>query len=336
MHAIVLRSAGDFSILEYSDFHDPVPGKKEVCVHLMAASVNRRDISLRKRASSASMLPLILGSDGAGIIDQVGEEVNGWEIGEEVVINPALNWGPSPRHSGPKFRILGGPDHGTYAEKIVVPAENIAKKPDLLSFQEAAACPVGTLTAWRALVTMGNVQAGDNVLIPGIGSGVATFALQIAIFLGAKVYVTSHSADKLQIAQQLGAAGTAKYTDSNWPERFKDLTNGYGFDIILDSVGSPIFSIGLDLLAPGGRLITFGATRGAEVACNVRQIYSNHLQILGTTLGTPMEFEAALLALATGKIKPIIDRVFPLIEADLAHQRLEAGLQFGKIVLEIE
>jgi zinc-binding alcohol dehydrogenase/oxidoreductase len=335
MKAVILKSVGDIEALEYGETVDPSPRAGEVCVRLMAASVNHRDISIRKRASSASMLPLILGSDGAGVVEALGSGVTGWAVGQEVMINPALDWGTSPKNAGPDFRILGGPDPGTYAEKIVVPSENIFLKPDNLSFQEAAACPVGLLTAWRALVTLGAVQPGNRVLIPGIGSGVATFALQIAQTYRAQVYVTSSSNDKLQRARDLGAAGGMNYTEPDWAARLKQMTGGAGFDIVLDSVGSPTFAIGLDLLSPGGRLITFGATAGAQVECIVRHIYSRHLQILGTTLGSPWEFRESLHPLVTGQVNPVIDRVFPLKDAGLAQRRLEAGLQFGKIILEI-
>lgn len=336
MKAVVLRSVGDVDSLDFSEVADPVPGAGQVRVRLAAAAVNRRDISIRKRRSSESMLPFIPGSDGAGLIDAVGTGVEDWVVGQAVMINPALNWGASPKCAGPNFRILGGPDDGTYAEQIVVPAENVVRKPDNLSFEQAAACPVGMLTAWRALVTLASVQPGDRIFIPGVGSGVATFALQIAKSCGASVYVTSSSNRKLRNAQKLGADGGVNYTESVWVEQLAELAGATGFDIVLDSVGSPTFAFGLDLLAPGGRMVTFGATVASQVACNVRQIYSRHLQILGTTLGSPWEFEAALRFLASGKIKPVVDRVFPLKDTKLAHEWLAAGSQFGKVVLEIQ
>ncbi len=335
MKAVVLKSVGDIEGLEYSDVPDPVPAAGEVCVRLVAAAVNRRDISIRKRAASEAMLPLIPGSDGAGVIEAVGTGVQAWTVGQAVMINPALDWGTSPKCPGRNFRILGGPDDGTYAEKIRLPAENVFPKPENISFQEAAACPVGLLTAWRALVTLAEVQPGDRVLIPGVGSGVATFAVQIARLYGAAVYVTSSNDHKLQQARALGAEGGVNYRDPNWLAQIKELAGGAGFDVVLDSVGSATFASGLNLLAMGGRLVTFGATTGAQVEFNVRQIYSTHLQILGTTLGSPWEFEAAVRQLAAGEIKPVIDRAFALKEAGKAQKRLEDGLQFGKIILEI-
>lgn len=335
MKAMILKSTGDVDSLQFVEMVDPTPKAGEVRVRLKAAALNRRDISIRKRDSSHAMLPLIPGSDGAGIVDELGAGVEDWVVGQAVVVNPALNWGPSLRQAGPDFRILGGPDQGTYAEKTVVPVENIFPKPDHLSFQEAAACPVGMLTAWRALITLASVGAGDRVLIPGVGSGTATIAVQIAKACGASVYVTSSSHQKLASAQALGADIGVNYRESDWVEQLWDLTGGCGFAVVLDSVGSATFAIGLDLLAPGGRMITFGATSGAEVTYNVRQLYSRHLQILGTTLGSPWEFEQAFRFLTTHKIKPVIDQVFSLKDAGLAQIRLEAGLQFGKVVLEI-
>ena len=263
MKAIVLRQVGGPETLHYEEVPTPVPGTGEVLVQLKAAALNRRDLSLRERASTTPMLPLILGSDGSGVVAELGPGVTGWRIGQPVVINPALNWGAAPHRAGPDFRILGGPDQGTYAEFVAISASNVYPKPDNLTFEEAAACPVAGLTAWRALVTCAMVRPGEIVLIPGVGSGVATFAVQIAKRVGATVYVTSHSDEKLEKARQSGVDDGVNYQSSDWPTAIRELTRGHGVDIILDSTGRPTFAAGLDLLAAGGRLIVFGATGGA-------------------------------------------------------------------------
>jgi zinc-binding alcohol dehydrogenase/oxidoreductase len=281
------------------------------------------------------MLPLILGSEGSGVIEMVGTNVEGWSEGQEVVIYPALAWGDRPRLPGGKFRILGGPDQGTYAQKIVLPVANVFHKPKNLSFIEASSCPVGVLTAWRALISCAGLRPGESVLLPGIGSGVAIFALQIAKYIGAQVFVTSHSDKKLQLASQLGADIGINYHTQPWQKMVLDATDGQGVDIILDSVGMPTFEDGLKLLSPGGRMITYGATGGSGVKIDVRLVYSRYISIIGTTLGSPWEFEQVLSMLESGRIKPVIDRVFPLAEAANAQQYLDAGEQFGKVVLQI-
>ncbi len=333
MKAIVLRQVGGPEVLRYEDVLTPVPDVGEVLVQLKAAALNRRDLSLRQRTSTATMLPLILGSDGSGVIAELGPGVTGWRIGQAVVINPALNWGAAPHRSGSDFRILGGPDQGTYAEFIAIPASNVYPKPDNLTFEEAAACPVAGLTAWRALVTCAMVKPGERVLIPGVGGGVATFAVQIAKLGGAAVYVTSHSDEKLEKARQLGIDGGVNYHNDDWPSAIRELTHGEGIDVILDSTGTPTFAAGLDLLASGGRLVIFGATGGVTTELDVRKCYSRHLALLGTTLGSPWDFKHLLHVLAAGRLRPIIDSVFPLAEAAAAHRRLDSSVQFGKIVL---
>lgn len=335
MKAIVLRQVGGPEALRYEDVPTPVPAAGEVLVQLKAAALNRRDLSLCQRASTAPMLPLVPGSDGAGVVAELGPGVTGWRIGQPVVINPALNWGPAPHRSGPGFRILGGPDQGTYAEFISISANNIYPKPDNLTFEEAAACPVAGLTAWRALVTCATVKPSETVLIPGVGSGVAVFAVQIAKLFGATIYATSHSDEKLEKARQLGVNGAVNYQRSDWATAILELTRGQGVDIILDSIGMPTFAAGLNLLAPGGRLVVFGATGGATAELDIRKCYSRHLSVLGTTLGSPWDFEQFLHVLAARKLRPIVDSVFPLADAAEAHRRLDSGVQFGKIVLTL-
>jgi NADPH:quinone reductase-like Zn-dependent oxidoreductase len=333
MNAIVLRALGGPERLALDKAPDPVPGPGEAVVALRAAALNHRDAWIRKGLYAGIALPIILGSDGAGEVTDVGPGVDPSWAGRHVVINPSLGWGDDARVQGPSYRILGLPDDGTYAESVKVPAENLFAKPAALSWEEAAAIPLAGLTAYRALVTRAQVQRGETVLVTGIGGGVATFALLIAAHLGARVIVTSSSDAKLERAGRLGAAGGVNYTNEAWAKEAQALCDG-GPDVIVDSAGRDVFPALLDIVKPGGRIVTFGATTGSASAIEVRRVFWKQLSILGSTMGTPDEF-AAMLALFDGPLAPVVDRVFPLAAAPDAHRRMDAADQFGKIVLKI-
>ena len=263
---------------------------------------------------------------------EVGPGVSHAKAGDAVVILPSLNWGDREDRPSPTFKILGGPDPGTYAEFIVVPAANVFPKPSPLSFEEAAAMPLASLTAWRAVITRGQTRPGDWVVVLGIGGGVATFALQIARAVGASVIVTSSSEAKLERAKELGADIAINYTSEDWERIVLDRTGG-GADVIIDSVGKETWGKALRALRPGGRLVTFGATTGRTTEVDIRHVFWNQLSILGTTMGSPREFASMLMLYEADRLKPIVDSVFPLGEAAAAHRRMDQGLQFGKIVL---
>jgi NADPH:quinone reductase-like Zn-dependent oxidoreductase len=335
MKAIVLREPGGPEQLRLEDMPTPEPGPGEVIVALRAAALNRRDIVMRSLPRVASMMPFIPGSDGAGVVSAVGSGVSRVKEGDEVVIYPSLYWGIFESHPSEEFQILGGPTNGTYAQFIRVPAENVFPKPTHLSFQEAAAFPLAGLTAWRALITKAQVKPGERVLIPGAGSGVATFVLQIAKLAGARVYVTSHSEEKLQRARDLGADGAVNYTRPDWPDEVKRLCGGR-VEIVIDSVGAATFGQALDLVAPGGRIVTFGTTSGSSTNLEIGRFYHKQISLMGTTMGSPREFVELLAAINGGDIKPVVDAEFPLGEAGAAHRRLEQQEQFGKIVLAVE
>jgi zinc-binding alcohol dehydrogenase/oxidoreductase len=334
MQAIVVREPGGAEQLRLAEWPAPQPGPAEVVVALRAAALNRRDLLMRSRPQMAAMMPFVPGSDGAGVVAEVGAGVQRVKAGEPVVIYPSLRWGILESHPSPEFEILGGPTDGTYAQFIRLPADNVFPMPAHLSFEEAAAFPLAGLTAWRALISKAHIKPGERLLIPGAGSGVATLALQIAKLAGASVYVTSHSDEKLARALALGADGGVNYTQADWPDRIKALSGG-GVEVILDSVGAATFSQNLELLVPGGRLVTFGTTSGSSTALEIRQFYHKQISLLGTTMGSPKEFVEMLAAVNAGRIKPVIDRAFPLAEASEAHRRLEQHSQFGKIVLTI-
>jgi zinc-binding alcohol dehydrogenase/oxidoreductase len=334
MKAIVLRQLGGPEQLHLEEIPTPEPGPGEVLVALKAAALNRRDILIRSWPHMVDMMPFIPGSDGAGVIAATGTGVNHLKEGDEVVIYPSLWWGIFESHPSENFQILGGPTNGTYAQFIRIPAENVFPKPAHLSFEEAAAFPLVTLTAWRALISKAQVKPGERVLIPGAGSGVATFALQIARLAGAQIYVTSHSDQKLQRAMDLGADGAVNYTQPDWPDEIRRISQG-GFEVVIDSVGAATFNPALDLLVPGGRMITFGSTSGTDASLEIRQLYRKQISLMGTTMGSPQEFAQVLTAVNSGKIKPVIDSTFPLGEASAAHRRLEDQEQFGKVILTL-
>jgi NADPH:quinone reductase-like Zn-dependent oxidoreductase len=334
MRAIVLTALGDADNLRMEQRPDPTPGAGEAVVRLRAAALNRRDVWIRKGQYAGIKVPIILGSDGAGEVADVGADVDASWKGREVVIDPSLNWGSDERAQDNAFNILGLPVDGTYAEMVRVPAANLHPKPAHLSWEEAAAMPLASVTAYRALVTRARVQPGEKVLITGIGGGVATTALVIARQLGAKVYVTSGRESKIEAARRLGAMGGVNHRKDDW---VKSLVTEIGSrpDVVLDSAGGETFNKALDALKPGGRLVTYGSTLGAAQSVEIRRIFWKQLNVLGATMGSPSDFASMLKLYAAGSLRPVIDKVFPLEQASDAHIRMEAGDQFGKIVLKI-
>ena len=310
MRAVVLTAIGDPDNLKLEERPDLRAHPGDVIVRLRAAALNRRDVWIRKGQYAGIKVPIILGSDGAGEVVEVGDGVDASWKGREVVIDPSINWGSDDRAQDSAFNILGLPVDGTYAEMVRVPAANIHTKPSHLSWEEAAAVPLASVTAYRALVTRARVQAGETVLITGIGGGVATTALVIAKQLGAKVYVTSGSDNKLEAARQHGALGGVNHHHDDWP---KTLIADIGArpDVVIDSAGGETFNKALDVLKPGGRLATYGSTAGVAKNVEVRRIFWKQLTVLGSTMGSPSDFAAMLTLYETGP-RPVIDKVFPL------------------------
>ena len=318
MKAVLVREGG---ALSYEDVEDPVAGPGEVVVELKTAAVNRRDLLVRNPPGPAYQfpLPVIPGSDGAGVRR---------DTGEEVVIYPGLGWGPREDAAGPDWRILGAPDNGTYAELVKVPEENVFRKPERFSWEEAAAFPLAALTAFRALFEIGRLIRDETVLVLGAGSGVSTFAVSLAVQAGARVLVTSSSEEKIERAKELGAAGGALYTEDGWPEAVGPV------DVVLDSVGTT-WRDSLRALRRGGRLVVFGGTGGPEVTLDVRAMYLNWQSILGTCMGSGRDFAGLLRMVDTGVWRPVIDSVRPLAEVEAAHDRMKSGQHFGKLVLAV-
>jgi zinc-binding alcohol dehydrogenase/oxidoreductase len=337
VRAIILRKPGPAGNLHLEEVADPVANAGEVVVRLKAAALNHRDVWIRSGTGAYAagfQQRVILGSDGAGEVLAVGPGGNRALLGQEVVINPSLEWGPSEVAQGPGFRILGLPDDGTYAEAVRVPAENVHPKPDALSFEEAAAIPLAALTAYRAVVSRARVQPGETVLVTGIGGGVSTFALQIARHLGARVLVTSGSDAKLARARAMGAGGGANYRTQDWAREIAALSDG-GPDVVIDSAGGETFARAAEILKAGGRMASFGATTGAVKDFVLRNLFWKQATLLGTTMGSPREFAAMLELYDGGGLRPVVDQTFPLAAAADAHRRMEEAGQFGKIVLAI-
>ncbi len=335
MKAIVLHKAGEPEALRPEVAADPTPGPGEVVVRLRAAALNHRDLFICRGQYAGLRYPIIPGADGTGEVAAVGPGVTGVARGEGVVINPSLDWGDDPRVQGPHFRILGLPDDGTFAELVKVPAANVLPRPAGLTDEEAAALPLAGLTAYRAVVTRGRVQRGETALVLGIGGGVATLALLIARRSGARVLVTSGSDAKLARAQALGADGGFNYKTTDWVAAAREATAGQGPDLIIDGTGGAVFERSLDAARPGGRVVSYGATAGNAPELTVRRIFWKQLTVLGTTMGSPDDFRAMLALFGEGKLRPVVDRVFPLAEVGTALRYMDQAAQFGKIALRI-
>jgi zinc-binding alcohol dehydrogenase/oxidoreductase len=333
VRAVVLRELGDVGNLRVEEWPMPVPGPGEVVVRVRAASLNHRDVWIRRGQYAGIRLPAILGSDATGEVTAAGDADGKSWLGREVVIDPSLGWGPDLRAQGANFHLLGMPTEGTYAEFVKVPAANAYAKPSHLTLEEAAALPLASVTAYRALVTRAAVQAGEIVVITGIGGGVALAALTIAVSLGATVYVTSGSETKIASAKQYGAAGGVTYRASGWPRTLLEMI-GRRPDVIVDGAGGDTLAQALDLVKPGGRIVTYGATCGAVPNLEVRRIFWKQIDIRGSTMGTPEDFSRMLDLYATG-LRPVVDSVFPLEDVAQAHARIDSGDQFGKIVLRV-
>ncbi|WP_067730118.1 zinc-binding dehydrogenase [Oceanobacillus damuensis] len=325
MKAFVL----EYGELKFKEMDEPVAGPNEVIVALRTAGMNRRDLGLPKRVGNDKEA-LILGSDGAGVVESVGEGVTRVEVGDEVIINPALCWYDNSEAPPKEFDILGMPGHGTFAEKIALSEEQVEKKHAFLSWEEAGVFALAALTGYRALFTKGQIKRGETIFIPAAGSGVATYLISFAKNVGARVIVTSRSEEKRNKAKELGADLVID-TNSNWKEVLADET----VDIVIDSVGEATFNRSLDVLKKGGRIVIFGATTDDIVDFNLRKFFYGQYQLIGTTMGSRQELQAAMEHIENFQMKPVVDKVFPLDEAQAAFDYLKEGKQFGKVAIQI-
>ena len=314
----------------------PVPGPGEILIELRAAALNHRDVWIQKGQYAGLKFPRTLGSDGAGTVAAHGPEVPAGApaVGARVLINPGHNWGDNPRAQAKEFTILGMPHDGTFAQQIAVPARYVHPLPAHLSFAQGAALPLGGVTAYRAAFTRAGVRPAERVLITGVGGGVALLALQFCVARGAEVWVTSGSEEKLTRAQALGARGGINYKTEKWAAELVRQAGG-GFDAIIDSAAGAGFGALLDAAAPGGRIVFYGGTLGPIPDLPPAKVFWKQLTILGSTMGTEQDFVDMLGLVEHHHIKPVVDQIFPLAEGEAALRRMEAGQQFGKIVLEI-
>ncbi len=328
MRAVRIHEDGGPEVLTLEEAPDPEPGPGQVLVRLRASALNHLDIWIRKGLPSVPK-PRILGADGAGLVEALGEGTEGFAVGDAVVLNPGVEVG------GGRIDVLGEHGDGTNAELIAVPATNVRPIPDGLAFEEAAAFPLVFETAYRMLVTRAGLRAGEWVLAWGIGGGVSTAALGIAKALGARVLATSSSDAKLERARELGADATVNHASGDVKEAVREATDGRGIDVVVEHVGEATWRTSLDVAAPGGRIAVCGATTGPNPPAALHRVWWKQLTILGSMMGTADDFAGAYELVASGRVRPVIDKVLPLEEIRAAHERLEAGEQLGKIVLTI-
>ncbi|MDP9077283.1 MAG: zinc-binding dehydrogenase [Bacteroidota bacterium] len=329
MKANILEAAD--KPLAYKDAEKPTPGPGEALVQIKAAALNRRDYWITIGKYAGIKYPTILGSDGAGIVTEVGSEADKHLVGTEVIINPGSGWGDNPDFQSDDFKILGLPADGTLAEYVKVQAQHLHAKPAHLTWEQAAAVPLAGLTVYRALFFKAKAKKGDKVLITGVGGGTGAFALQFAVAAGCQVFVTSGSGEKIERAKQLGAAAGVNYKAQDWAEQLLHLAGG--FDVIIDSALGDGFAKLPDLCNAGGRIVIFGGTAGNIPELNGRKIFWRQLQIIGTMMGSPDDFKAMVDFVGEHKIVPVIDEVFPMANAAAAVAKMENSSQFGKIVL---
>jgi NADPH2:quinone reductase len=328
VQAVRIHEDGGPEVLVLEDVPDPSPATGEILIRLRASALNHLDVWIRKGLPSVPK-PRILGADGAGVVESLGDGVTGFAPGQAVVINPGVEAADGAIH------VIGEHGDGTNAQLIAVPATNVYPIPDGLSFEEAAAFPLVFETAYRMLVTRAHLQAGEWVLLWGIGSGVSTAGLAIAKALGAQTIVTSSSDEKLVRARELGADATVNHADGDVKAAVKEATAGHGADVVIDHVGEATWRTSLDVAARDGRIAVCGATSGPNPPAALHRVWWKQLTILGSTMGTKADFEGAYDLIASGRARPVVDEVVPLAEIRSAHERLEAGEQLGKIVLAI-
>ncbi|MBW6394301.1 zinc-binding dehydrogenase [Thermus sp. SYSU G05001] len=343
MKAVVMEARGGPEVLKVTEVPTPEPGPKEVRIRVKAAALNHLDIWVRKGVASPKLpLPHILGADASGVVDAVGPGVTGFAPGDEVVVNPGLSCGHCERclagedNLCPRYEILGEHRWGAYAEYLVVPEVNLLKKPQNLSFEEAAAIPLTFLTAWQMVVDKLGVRPGEDVLVMAAGSGVSVAAIQIAKLFGARVVATAGSEEKLRKAKELGADETVNYTHPDWPKEVRRLTGGKGADKVVDHTGALYFEGVIRATANGGRIAIAGASSGYEGTLPFAHVFFRQLSILGSTMGSKSRLFPILRFVEQGRLKPVVGQVLPLEEAAEGHRLLEERRIFGKVVLRVD
>ena len=342
MKAVLFRSHGGPDVLEYVEAPEPQITSNEVLVEVRACALNHLDVWVRGGLPGIQIpMPHILGSDVAGVVRQVGELVTWVNVGDEVMLHPGVSCGhcvaclSGRDNMCPEYDMIGYRRDGGYAELLAVPAVNVIRKPANLTWLEAAAVPLVTVTAWHMLVTRADVRPGEDVLVHAAGSGVGSIGIQIAKLLGARVIATASSDEKLAKAKELGADDVINYSREDWPKEVKRLTNRRGVDVVFEHTGAATWPGSISSLKNGGRLVTCGATSGYDAQTDLRQVFYRQLSLLGSFMGSKAELLDAMKFVTKGSIRPVVDRSLPLAEARRAHELMEDRGQFGKIVLEV-
>jgi NADPH:quinone reductase-like Zn-dependent oxidoreductase len=342
MKAIVFEKHGGPDVLRYVDAPDPVANANEVLIRVKACALNHLDLWVRRGLPGVAIpLPHIPGSDVAGEVAEIGAGVTTVRPGQKVVLAPGVTCGKCPAcisgHDNRcrSFTNLGYMIDGGCAEFLKVPEVNCLLYPENLSWEEAASIPLVFQTAWHMLLVRAELQPGEDVLILGAGSGVGTAAIQIAKFFGAKVIATAGTPEKLAKASELGADYVINHKAQKIREEVRRITNKRGVDVVFEHVGTATWDDSLASLAYAGRLVTCGATTGYDAKLDLRALFAKQLSLLGSYMGTKSDLHSVMRLVATGRFRPIVDRTFPLKEAAAAHEYLESGAQFGKVVLAV-
>lgn len=342
MKAVLFHQHGSLDVLEYTDFPTPEPDKGQVLVKLETAALNRSDIWTRNGWPGIKLeYPHIPGADGAGTVASIGEGVSDWKIGDRVVINSNLGCGHCPAciagwdNRCRDYHLLGETVRGTYAQYVVIAARNIYPIPDGYETRKAAAAALVFHTAWHSLIIRGKLKPGEIVLVVGASGGVNTASIQIAKLTGATVYVVGSGPEKLKLAESLGADYLIdRSKEENWSKTVYYLTGKRGMDVVVDNVGTT-FPMSFRSAAKGARILTVGNSGGAKFEIDNRQIFGRHLSVLGSTMGRRSDFATVMDLVFSGKLQPVLDRDYPLVDARVAQERLEQGKQLGKITLSI-
>ena len=338
MKAVRIHEHGGIDVLVWEEISDPVIKPDQVLVQIKAAAINHLDIWVRRGIPGIS-LPMILGSDGAGIIKKVGQGVSNFAVGDAVVINPLLFCGECEACNDDRenecssLGIFGESMDGTNCEFIAVNQQNLRKKPDNIDFESAASFPLAGQTAYQMLINRAQVKESDTVLVWGSSSGVGSFGLQIAKAIGCNVIATGGSTAKCKQASDLGADISLNHYEDDISGAVKDFTNGCGVDVVFEHSGADTWDITMKILGKHGRVVTCGATTGPKVSIDLRYIFFKQQSILGSTMGNVQALDAVIELIATAKIKPIVDEIFSMKKIADAHTHLENSNQFGKVVL---
>jgi len=341
MKAVVFNEHGGPEVLRYEERPEPRPRANEVLVEVRACALNHLDVWVRKGLPGIPVpLPHILGNDVAGVVREVGELVGWVRAGDEVMLQPGVSCGHcyeclrGADNLCPEYDMLGYRRDGGYAELVTAPAVNVVPKPQSLSWEEAAALPLVTVTAWHMLVTRAKVEPGEDVLIHAAGSGVGSIGIQVAKLRGARVIATAGSDAKLERARELGADEVVNYTNPDWPKEVRRLTGRKGVEVVFEHTGAETWPGSVLSLAKDGRLVTCGATSGFDARTDLRQVFYRHLSLLGSFMGSKAELLDAMKFVERGQLRAVVDRALPLQEAARAHELMQDRAQFGKLVLK--